>query len=145
MREDNISIEKIWQGDDFFEANVECSAKTIAASTRVYVSNEQFSIFYKLLESFLNNNAIQSVSWESGPKGNETTPCVVFVFSKLDLQGHICIEVFMELDDGGRLSDHTCCFFVNTETQSMYTFVQHLPLMLNNDNIGYRVSLHKSR
>lgn len=138
---DNIIIEKIWQDNGFFEAKVQCSSEMITASANVYISDDQIDALEKQLSTFLNNRKIEKVYWESGELGDQSPACVTFLFFRPDSLGHICIEVFLELDDGGKFSKHNCCFYVHAETQQICDFLRQLPILRENENIGCKVSL----
>ena len=43
-----------------------------------------------------------------------------------DKRGHIQIEVYMELQDGGSFAEHHCCFYVNTEIGMLMEFGKNL-------------------
>ena len=49
-------------------------------------------------------------------------------FFHKDKLGHIQIEVYMELDDGGIFSSHNCCFYVSTELGLLLKFNKALYL-----------------
>lgn len=48
-----------------------------------------------------------------------------------DKLGHIIIEVYAELDDGGKHSEHNCCFFVETEYGLLMNFGERLDRLKN--------------
>lgn len=139
-RYDNILIEKIWEDDGFFEAMVTCSNAMIIANTKVYISDENWEKLQDQLSPLLNDQNVKEVYWESGIKGGGGTTCVSFLFSEIDLQGQVRMEAFMEIEDGGKLSKHHCCFYVYTGKQQLHHFLEQLQSMVNSD-IGYRASL----
>ena len=55
--------------------------------------------------------------------------------------GHIGIEVFAELDDGGNYTEHNCCFFINTEYGLLMNFCERL-FRLKNSPAGYEIQLN---
>ena len=66
---------------------------------------------------------------------------VSFRFFREDALGHIAIEVFAELDDGGDYSKHNCCFFVRTEYGLLMNFCDHLD-QLKNGSVGCEIRLN---
>ena len=56
-------------------------------------------------------------------RGNASTACVSSRFFWKDKLGHIGVEVFAELDDGGDYTEHNCCFFVSTEYGLLMNFL----------------------
>lgn len=65
----------------------------------------------------------------------------LFAFFREDELGHIAIEVFAELDDGGDYSKHNCCFFVRTEYGLLMNFCDHL-VQLKNGSVGCEIRLN---
>lgn len=136
---DNIIIEKIWQDKDFFEVSIKCSNNKISAITEIYLTNELIDELYEKIEFVLQFQK-KNIKWESGMRGNGSTSCVEFDITMKDKSGHINIEVYMELNDGGCLEKHHCCFYVNTELGLLYEFNNHL-MCLKDRVIGRKVSL----
>ena len=79
--------------------------------------------------------------WENGKKGDDSNACITFEFIHKDRLGHILIEVYMELDDGGNYSSHNCCFYLNTEIGLLEKFCQKLPT-LKRELLGIEVVLN---
>lgn len=79
--------------------------------------------------------------WENGKKGDDSNACITFKFIHKDGLGHILIEVYMELDDGGNYSSHNCCFYLNTEIGLLEKFCQKLPT-LKRELLGIEVVLN---
>lgn len=74
-------------------------------------------------------------------KGDDSNACITFEFIHKDRLGHILIEVYMELDDGGNYSSHNCCFYLNTEIGLLEKFCQKLPT-LKRELLGIEVVLN---
>ena len=136
---DNLIITRFWQDIDFFQIQVECKTEFIAVRGNVYTTDNLIDELYNKIEIFLSGEA-DSTCWQNGTRGDVTTPCVAFRFSHKDVLGHVLIEVFMEIDDGGTLNTHTCCFFVNTEIGLLSKFKEKLP-KLKMPQLGIRISL----
>lgn len=66
-----------------------------------------------------------------------------FRFFRKDTLGHIVIEVFMELDDGGNYTQHHCCFYVGTEVGLLLNFCESLK-QLKKESAGYEIQLNFS-
>ena len=69
--------------------------------------------------------------WANGEKGDGSTACLSLRFFNKDKLGHINIEVYAELDDGGKHSEHNCCFFVETEYGLLMNFSERLDRLKN--------------
>lgn len=139
---DNLIITRFWQDAEFFQIEIECKTASIAVRGTVYTTDDLIDDLYKKIEIFLSGN-VDSAHWQNGTRGDATTPCIAFQFFNKDKLGHVLIEVFMEIDDGGALSTHNCCFYVNTEIGLLYQFKENL-LKLKTPHLGIPVSLNKA-
>lgn len=136
---DNIKMKRIWQDTDFFEVLVTCTTEKISASTEVYLTDAMLDELHEQIEDFLQFKN-ETVMWTSGERGNQSTPCIEFDIFLKDVSGHVLIEVFMELNDGGSLDKHNCCFYLNTELGKLYNFNAKL-ICLKEKEIGISISL----
>lgn len=136
---DNIIFRKIWQDDDVMELTVECSSPIITATSEIYVSDSLIDELISEITRFLNGN--KEGFWANEERGDASTACVSFRFFREDELGHIAIEVFAELDDGGDYSKHNCCFFVRTEYGLLMNFCDHLA-QLKSGSGGYEIQLN---
>lgn len=136
---DNIIIKKIWEDSGFFEISITCNNKFISASTNAYVTKELINQLCDNIDRLLNFEK-KEVFWKSGNRGNGSTPIIEFNIFMTDSSGHFLIECFMELNDGGNLDTHNCCFYVKTELGLLFNFNSKLSL-LNESNIGMIISL----
>lgn len=139
--QDYIAIERIWQDTDFFEIKLTCVSDIITAIAKVYTSNESIDDLSDKIKSFINGN-VKECFWENGERGDGTTACVSMKFFQGDELGHIKIEVFMELDDGGKFSKHNCCFYVNTELGLLTEFQKDLS-KIKSQQLGEKVVLNQ--
>lgn len=136
---DNLIITRFWQDVEFFQIEIECKTEFIAVRGKVYTTDDLIDDLYNKIEAFLSGY-MDSTCWQNGMRGDTATPCIAFHFSHKDELGHVLIEVFMEIDDGGTLSTHNCCFYINTEVGLLYQFKENLP-KLKAPQLGIRVSL----
>ena len=118
---DNLIITRFWQDIEFFQIEIECKTEFISARGKVYTTDDLIDDLYNKIETFLSGK-VYSTCWQNGTRGDATTPCISFQFFHKDKLGHILIEVFLEIDDGGALSAHNCCFYINTETGLLHQF-----------------------
>lgn len=137
---DNIFIKRLWQDADFFEIEVECRNEFIIAREEVYTTNALIDDLCSKIDIFLSEKA-DTICWKNGTKGDWSTPCTMLTFFHKDNRGHVQIEVFMEINDGGSLNTHNCCFFVNTEIGLLQQFRENL-LKLKTPQIGIEISLN---
>ena len=139
---DNIIFSKTWQDDDVTELKVVCSSSVATITSNIYVSDSLIDELICQIKQFLNDN-IEEGLWSNEDKGNDSTACVSLRFSRKDKLGHIIIEVFAELDDGGDYTKHNCCFFVGTEYGLLMDFCESL-VCLKNKPVGYEIQLNRS-
>ena len=137
---DNLVITRFWQDVDFFQLEIQCKTQLIEAIGRVYTTDALIDDLYNKLNMFLSGEE-KTICWQSGTMGDDTTPCIKLQFISKDELGHILVEVFMEIDDGGALSAHNCCFYLNTEMGSLYLFKEQLK-KLKVPQLGVQIQLN---
>lgn len=139
---DNIIFSKIWQDNDVIQLKVVCSSSVATVTSKIYVSDSLIDELICQIKQFLDGNNEEGL-WENEDKGNATTASVSLRFFRKDKLGHIVIEVFAELDDGGDYAEHNCCFFVSTEYGLLMNFCESL-LQLKKNPVGYEIQLNCS-
>ncbi len=137
---DNIIISKIWQDDCLIELKVLCSSSVINVMSKIYVTDYLLDELINQIKQFLNGNGEEGL-WANEEKGNDSTACLSLRFFKKDNLGHIIIEVFAEIDDGGNYTEHNCCFYINTEYGLLFDFCESL-YQLKNNSVGYEIQLN---
>ena len=135
---DNIYMKKLWQEDTLFEVEFICVSHNIKCISNVYVSCDDLDDLYIQISSFLDRKI--SSFWKCGERGNETLPCISFKFIHIDKLGHVIIEIFTELNDGGNLDEHTACFYINSEIGLLYQFREKIEFF-REIPIGEKISL----
>ena len=138
--QDNIIFSKTWEDDQVIELTVVCSSSVAAVTSKIYVSNPLIDELICQIKQFLDGN-IEEGLWANEVKGNDSTACVSLRFLSKDKLGHINIEVFAELDDGGNFTEHNCCFFVETEYGLLMNFCERLAF-LKNQPVGCEIRLN---
>lgn len=138
---DNITFRKTWQDADAMELTIACSSPVIAVTAEIYVSGALIEELTAQIRAFLNG--APEGFWANEDRGNASTACVSFRFFREDALGHIGIEVYAELDDGGDYSQHNCCFFVRTEYGLLMRLCDRLA-RLESSPIGYEIQLNDS-
>jgi len=138
--EDNIILRKIWQDDETMELQIVCSSAVATITSKIYVSDSLIDELICKIKRFLAGNDEECL-WANEEKGNDSTACVSLRFFRKDKLGHIVIEVFAELDDGGDYAEHNCCFFVGTECGLLMNFCERIAHLKNNP-VGYEIQLN---
>lgn len=124
--EDNIFIQKLWYDDELAQLSIVCSSSVITASAKIYVTDFLIDDLTYQIRQFINGHVFESC-WANEERGSSSTTCVSLRFIHKDKLGHVLIEVYMELDDGGDYSNHNCCFYLNTEMGLLENFCIQLP------------------
>lgn len=137
---DYIEIERIWQSDYYFQVKITCISESITVTNKIYTSNECIDELFSNLEDFLDGK-VKECLWLNGEKGDGSTACVSFEFSHKDKLGHILVEVYIEIDDGGNYSNHNCCFYVNTEIGLLSDFKNDL-WRIKEPRLGEKIALN---
>ena len=136
---DFIRIKKVWEDVGFIQVLIECQSSCININNKYYIDNETIKALISGIKNFLFDNKAYFL-WQSGEIGNSTAACISFEFTYRDKNGHILIDVFMEIDDGSSYEKHNCCFFINTEFGLLEQFSIHLHKILDGE-IGTSVFL----
>ena len=140
--QDYIEIEKLWYDCHMMQLGIVCSSAVITASAEIYVDDYLIDNLISKITEFLNGKVMET-TWANGWKGDGTAACVSFRFLHRDKLGHILIEVYMELEDGGNYSSHNCCFYISTEPGSLERFCKKLPV-LKQKSLGIKIILNES-
>lgn len=139
---DYIVVYKLWEDNEVIQLRIVCSSTIITASAKIYVSDSLIDDLIYQIEQFLNGRVMESF-WTNEEKGDASTTCVSLRFFHKDRLGHILIEVFMELDDGGDYSSHNCCFYLSTEIGLLTKFCEELP-QLKQKSSGIKLVLNNN-
>lgn len=137
---DNITLEVVWRDTGFFQATVFCASENVSVKNNIYITDDGLDDLVNGIQLFLSEKKPEFF-WESCDRGDKSSASVSFCFMRKDGRGHILIEVYLELDDGGKHSRHNCCFFVNTELGLLEQFREKL-IALKQLPLGAKVSLN---
>ncbi|MDO4353859.1 MAG: hypothetical protein Q4C93_02720 [Clostridia bacterium] len=138
--QDYIAMQKLWYDVHLAQIEVVGSSEFITASAKIYVCDDLIDGLIRQIERFVNGE-VSEAYWANEQKGDGSTTCVALRFMHKDRLGHVLIEVFMELDDGGSYATHNCCFYVNTEIGQLERFCGKIPI-LKQDTVGVRIVLN---
>ena len=139
---DYISMEKIWQDVFCYQIKITCASSCVVATNEFYTSDDSIDDLFNGLNDFIIGKTKEFL-WENGEKEDHSTACITLKFIHKDKLGHILIEVYMELDDGGSYSSHNCCFYLNTELGLLEEFCKKLPT-LKLELLGIEVVLNEN-
>ena len=137
---DNLIFERVWQDGDLFEIEVtaQLGACPGADQDLLYEGGD----FAALGGPWPPSRARRTTATcgENGDKGDAYPPYVSLRFYCKDRAGHIGVEVFMEIDDGGSLDRHHCCFELSAEAGMLNRFGRELR-HVTEPVVGMRVEL----
>ena len=139
---DYISMEKIWQDVFCYQVKITCASCCAVATNDFYTSDDNIDALFHGLNDFMKGKTNEFL-WENGEKGDRSTACITLKFAHKDKLGHVLIETYMELDDGGSYSSHNCCFYLNTELGLLEKFCKRLPT-IKQKSLGIKVVLNDS-
>lgn len=140
MEKGNIILRKIWQDSELIELAAECTSPLITARSKIYVSADLIDELVQKIRTFLGGQCNET-QWANEARGSGSTVCLSLRFLKKDTLGHILIEVFTEVEDGGDRETHNCCFYVHTECGLLRQFCYEL-LSLKDCAAGREVHLN---
>lgn len=125
MEKDNIILSKIWQDSELMELAAECTSPLVTARVKIYVSDALIDELVQKICTFLGGQCNET-EWANEVRGSGSTACLSLRFLKKDTLGHVLIEVFTEVEDGGDYETHNCCFYVHTECGLLRQFCYEL-------------------
>lgn len=140
--QDNIVFRKIWEDDAVMELKATCTSSVVSVTSAIYVSEDMLDELASKIKKFLSGDGDEEL-WENQERGDRCTACLSLRFLQKDKHGHITIEVFVELDDGGTYTEHNCCFFTHTEVGLLESFAEAL-IALKNGAAGFEIRLNNT-
>ena len=142
--EDNIIFSKVWEDDCLIELRVTCTSSAASVISSIYVSDDSINeLICKIRQFLYSKDSDETSSWSSIGSEDGSVACVSLRFLKKDMLGHIAVEVFADIDDGGSYAEHHSCFFVNTEYGLLTNFCNRL-VQLKENPVGYEIQLNYS-
>lgn len=141
---DNLKITRVWRDNDFTEIIIAAKSKQIQAYTISYANEDLIEKLSEKLIAF-NGRPDDEFIWEHGIKGDEYTPYVSLAVICKDELGHIQVEIYFEINSGGPLGKHHCCFFIETELGLLHNFgksLKHINAPTNDPALGMEIVLN---
>jgi len=136
----NIEFERIWQDDDFFELKCKANSDSVSVTMNTYANDKLVDKLTYKIHQFINKT-IEEFIWETGKRGNDSTPDFMMKVFYRDKSGHIRIEVLCEIDDGTSFEEHNCCFYIDgIESWQLEQFGKRIQNLKVKD-IGTKVSV----
>lgn len=135
---DNIIIEKLWQDANLIELGVTAQSELVKVFQTCYISTEKLQENTDKMIAYIENCVSECYLKFGEKKGNYTPAFSMYLFPA-DNQGHLKIELDMEIDDNSTRS-HRCSFYVTTELGMLETFANKMDSFKNTQE-GIQISL----
>lgn len=137
---DNLILKKIWQDEDLLELNIIGMCDYVKAHQDCYISKKDLEKLANEIKKI--NDTSEKIYLEFGKKDGDYTPAFSLLIMPKNKNGHIKIEVDMEINDI-ETRTHRCMFFVNTELGMLERFGEKLK-RIKDFEIGRMICLNES-
>lgn len=132
---DNIIINKCWQEDELIELHVVAKSKYVTVNQNCYISVENIIINSELLDKYVHSYN-EEIYIEFGKKEGNYTPAFSLKLFPMNSNGHLTIEVDLEIDDNNSRC-HRCIFFIDAELGAIERFAKKLSRIQDLSNDDY--------
>ncbi len=135
----DLSIERVWEDAHMFEVEIAARSEHLCAKARTYLPFDGLDDLADGLER-LSGKKNDTFFWEAGDCGAVCSYISLF-FAPNDKQGHIRVEIHMEISDQFPESKHNCRLAFCTEVGLLRSFGNRLRL-LRTPGVGRIVRLY---
>lgn len=137
---DNISIEKLWYDEDFYEVQIIMSTEQIRCKINTYIVDEEINALSQKMLDYVKNDT--GFCWEIGEEDSDSCPKIIIESSAKDISGHIVLNASCQLRsiEENAKCNYNCKFPIKTEVGLLYNFAKQLP-KLNEQEVGIFVEL----
>lgn len=122
---DYLEFKKTGTDSQFMLLQVTGGNACIQAVSRIYVTSQMMADLHQELSGFLQEQDLEGY-WENDVPGIGGPPCVTLRFLPQDTCGHVLLEIYMELNDGGDFGSHNCRFYIHTDRALLKGFMEGL-------------------
>ncbi|MBR0490530.1 MAG: hypothetical protein IJJ82_00595 [Clostridia bacterium] len=136
---DNLIFKKIWQDEDLLELNIIGMCDYVKAHQDCYISKKDLEELANKIKKI--NDTCEKIYLEFGKKDGDYTPAFSLLIMPKNKNGHIKIEVDMEINDI-ETRTHRCMFFVNTELGMLEKFSEKMK-RIKDFEIGKMICLNE--
>lgn len=130
---DNISIERIWQDQEFYEIRVTAQSKYVCATVDIYV--QDITDLANALTVYPQNSP--EYFWQQQYERKSLS----FHVTQKDKCGHLFVEIELFSSELG--DEYKCCFRIETEIGLLNTFGKGLLQINKQDSIGIKIALNE--
>lgn len=123
-------MKKHWEEEELLELKVRADSTFVNAYQYCYIQKETLKTIGNRITGYVQNN--QSDCYvEFGKKTGNYTPAFSLQFLQANQNGHVQIEVDMEIDDNDSRC-HRCSFYVNSDLGCIEQFGKGIVEIANN-------------
>ena len=133
-----LSFEKIWEDDEVYGIELIAESEFVKIKTKTYTYPEKIKELAEILLSYPQKKN-DCFLWENGIKGDGYTPYFSLEF-KCNEYGHVEIEIYSEIEDGGLSKNHNCFFSVRSEIGLINKFGKSV-LNMNSGGTGTKAEM----
>ena len=137
---DNLIFKKIWQDEDLLELNIIAMCDYVKIHQDCYISKKSLDDLANNIKKI--NDTSEKIYLEFGKKDGDYTPAFSLLIMPKNKNGHIKIEVDMEINDI-ETRTHRCMFFVNTELGMLERFGENMK-KIKDFEVGESIFLNES-
>lgn len=121
---DNLRFTIIWIDSNLVKLKIDACAQYVSVFQHCYVSADDLTVFSKRIIDYIDN-PINECYLEFGKKNGNYTPAFSMMILPMNKNGHVTIEVDLEIDDNIS-RNHRCSFFINSELGCVERFGKRL-------------------
>lgn len=137
---DNIVIKKNWEDDELLELEIRAKSEFVNAYQFCYIQKGDLKTIGDTIVKYVSQNNGDCYV-EFGDKSGDYTPAFSLEFLPANNNGHVQIEVDIEIDDNDTRR-HRCSYYVKSELGLIEQFGEKL-IQLSIDNSRKEVELNK--
>lgn len=112
----------MWEDESLIEIKITAISKYSTSYQMCYINESELIEMISKINIYINNYT-ENVYIEFGDKKGNYTPAFSMKLLKADIQGHVKIEVDVEIDDNEN-RNHRCIYFVESELGAIERFNQ---------------------
>lgn len=131
---DNIIFTRIWEDDDFFEANIQFSTNTIIVSCDLYLDDLTVNELSDSINGFVVDSK-KTFTWNVRKYNSVDSPRLFIEFTEQDKHGRVVLQVDLKNEDGV-----TAAFGINTELGLLQSFANRIH-RLKTASVGQKIAL----
>lgn len=137
----NIVIKKSWEDDKLLEIKVRAKSEFVNAYQFCYIQKKDLQMIGDTVVNYVKQNDKDCYVGFGNKKGDHT-PAFSLKFLQANGNGHVKIEVDIEIDDNDTRC-HRCSYYVESELGLIEQFGEKL-IQLSKDNYTKEIELNKT-